>query len=55
MTAIQREELDKRYADYQNGIGKTYTWDETVAIAEQTIAERKALHLSRNSKNKFKK
>jgi len=56
MTATQKRELDRRYADYQNGIGKTYTWDETIAIVEQAVAERKAfLHISRNSKNKFKK
>jgi putative addiction module component (TIGR02574 family) len=41
LTAAQKAELDKRYSDYQNGIGKTYTWDETVAIAEQTLAARR--------------
>jgi len=41
LSAEQKEELDRRYADHQNGIGKTYTWDETVSIAKQALAERK--------------
>lgn len=30
----QKIELDKRSYEYQNGIGRTYTWDETVAMAK---------------------
>lgn len=37
----QKKELDRRLSDYQNGIGKTYTWDETVAITDQALADRK--------------
>jgi hypothetical protein len=40
LSVEQKNELDKRYADYQNGIGKTYSWDETVAFAKKTAAER---------------
>lgn len=38
----QKAELDKRYNSMLNGVGKSYTWEETVAIAEQALAERKA-------------
>jgi len=37
----QKEELDRRYGDHQNGIGRTFTWDETVAMAERELAKRK--------------
>ncbi|MDR3693092.1 addiction module protein [Mucilaginibacter sp.] len=37
----QKKELDRRYDDYVNGIGKTYTWEETVAMARQALADRK--------------
>jgi Putative addiction module component len=37
----QKKELDRRYDDYMNGIGKTYTWNETVAMARQALADRK--------------
>jgi len=37
----QKRELDRRYDDYMNGVGKTYTWDETVAMARQALANRK--------------
>jgi putative addiction module component (TIGR02574 family) len=37
----QKKELDRRYDDYMNGVGKTYTWDETVAMARQALADRK--------------
>jgi len=40
-TKEQEAELDKRFNDYQNGIGKTYTWDETVAITDKALADRK--------------
>ena len=42
LNAAQKIELDKRYSDHQNGIGRTYTWEETVAIAEQALIEHKA-------------
>jgi hypothetical protein len=40
-TKEQEAELDKRFNDYQNGIGKTYTWDETVVITDKALADRK--------------
>jgi len=30
LSKIQKEELDKRYNDHQNGIGKSFTWKETL-------------------------
>ena len=39
----QKEELDRRYSDHQNGIGRTFTWEETVAIAEKALADRQVL------------
>ncbi|MDB4922614.1 hypothetical protein [Mucilaginibacter sp.] len=41
LSVAQKEELDKRLIDSQNGVGKTYTWDETIAIVEQALKERK--------------
>ena len=41
LSITQKEELDKRYNDHQNGIGRTYSWDETVAMAELALKERK--------------
>ena len=41
LTEDQKQELDRRYDDYMSGIGKTYTWDETVAMARQALADRK--------------
>jgi hypothetical protein len=41
LTEWQKTELNRRYADHQNGIGKTYTWDETVSIAKQALAEQR--------------
>ena len=38
----QKDELDRRYSDHINGIGRTYTWEETVAMAHQALEERKA-------------
>ena len=40
LSTAQLAILDKRYSDHENGIGKTYTWDETVAIAEKALADR---------------
>jgi len=37
----QKKELDRRYNNYQNGIGKTYTWEETLAITDKALADRK--------------
>ncbi len=37
----QKKELDRRYDDYQNGVGKTYTWEEAVAITDKALADRK--------------
>ena len=37
----QKEELDRRYYDYLHGVGKTYTWEETVVITDQALADRK--------------
>jgi len=54
LSAAQKKELDRRLSDYENGIGKTYTWDETLAMAEQALAERKAKLLS-NRNQKFKR
>jgi putative addiction module component (TIGR02574 family) len=41
LTKAQKKELDRRYNDYQNGIGKTYTREEVIAITEQALAERR--------------
>ena len=41
LTSGQKEELDKRFSDYQNGIGKIFTRDEPVVIAKQVLAGRK--------------
>jgi hypothetical protein len=42
LTQAQKEEFDRRYNDYLNGIGETYTWEETAAMARQALANRKA-------------
>jgi hypothetical protein len=41
LTPEQKKELDKRYKDHQNGVGRTYTWNETVAMAKQAVMDRK--------------
>ena len=41
LTEEQKAELDRRMHDYQNGIGRTYTWDETVAMAKQALKDRR--------------
>ena len=38
----QKEELDRRYSDHQNGIGRTYTWEEAIAITDQALAKRES-------------
>ena len=40
-TKEQKAELDRRFNDYQSGIGKTFTWEETVAITDKALANRK--------------
>jgi hypothetical protein len=37
LSISQKEELDKRLSDHENGIGRTFTWEETVAMAEQGL------------------
>ncbi|MEZ2337124.1 addiction module protein [Mucilaginibacter sp. RCC_168] len=37
LTKAQRDELDKRFNDHQNGIGHSFTWDETLAMAKQAL------------------
>jgi hypothetical protein len=41
LTAEQKNELDRRHDDYINGVGETYTREETVAMARQALAERR--------------
>lgn len=40
LSEIQKAELDSRLYNYQNDIGRTYTWDETVAIIDQELLKR---------------
>ena len=42
LTEEQKAELDRRLNDYKNGIGRTYSWDETVAIIDQALLNRKS-------------
>ena len=37
----QKQELDRRYNDHQNGIGKSYDRDEIDAIIDKALADRK--------------
>jgi hypothetical protein len=39
-SAEQKAVLDSRMAEYENGTIKSYTWDETVAIALQELKKR---------------
>ncbi|MGZ3755141.1 MAG: addiction module protein [Mucilaginibacter sp.] len=41
LSTEQKEELNRRYSDHQNGIGRTYAWDEVVAITEHALASRR--------------
>ena len=41
LTEEQKAELDRRLHDYKNGIGRNYCWDETVAIVDQALLNRK--------------
>jgi len=33
----QKTELDRRLNDYQNDIGKTFSWDEIIATTDQAL------------------
>jgi len=44
----QKEELDKRYNEYLHGVDKNYTWEETVAMAEQALADKVAANSQSN-------
>lgn len=37
----QKIELDKRLNEYQNGIGRNFSWEETVAMAKQALLNHK--------------
>jgi hypothetical protein len=41
LTNDQQKILDKRMADHEAGIGRTYSWEETVAIAQQALKSQK--------------
>lgn len=41
LSIAQKKELDRRLSQHNKGIGRTYTWEETVANAEQILAELK--------------
>lgn len=41
LSAEQKEELDRRLANHQNNIGRTYSWAETIAMAEKAVKDRK--------------
>jgi putative addiction module component (TIGR02574 family) len=41
LTVEQKAELDRRWLDHQNGVGKTYTWEETVAYIDLELQKRK--------------
>ncbi|MGH2645294.1 MAG: addiction module protein [Chitinophagaceae bacterium] len=49
LTTIQKEELDKRLTELENGIGRTYTWNETLAMTKQALVDRKTKGLKNNS------
>lgn len=38
LTDEQKEELDQRYENYLSGTGQTYTWEETIAKARQSVS-----------------
>lgn len=42
LTKEQMAELDRRLEDYQNGKGKTYTWEETVAHINEELLKYKS-------------
>jgi len=40
LTEEQRLELDRRYADYKNGIGAQYSWDEVIKISDKALTDK---------------
>ena len=36
----QLEELDRRMADHERGIGRTYTWEETKEMTRNSVKRR---------------
>lgn len=41
LTDEQKAELDRRWQDHQNGMGRTYTWEETVTHIDLELQKRK--------------
>jgi hypothetical protein len=41
LTEEQKAELDRRSFEYQNCIGRNYSWEETVAMAKKAVKDRK--------------
>jgi hypothetical protein len=41
LSGDQKAVLDSRMAEYEDGAGKSYSWDETVSIAKQELKSRK--------------
>ncbi|MGZ3776198.1 MAG: addiction module protein [Mucilaginibacter sp.] len=41
LTDEQKAELDRRLYNYQNGVGKNYTWDETIVHIDQELQKRR--------------
>lgn len=37
LTDAQKQELDQRFNDHKNGMGRTYTLDETIEMAKQSL------------------
>jgi hypothetical protein len=37
LTIAQKEELNKRFSDHENGIGISFTLNETLAMAKQDL------------------
>lgn len=40
LTEEQKEELDRRYNDYKNGVGSQYTWDEVIKLSDKALVEK---------------
>ena len=40
LTSAQKAELERRHLDYQRGIAKTYTWEETVDFIDKRLKEK---------------
>jgi hypothetical protein len=41
LSGDQKAVLNSRMAEYEDGAGKSYSWDETVSIAKQELKSRK--------------